>query len=443
MGELRELVKPVAPIEPLEEVEQVNEYEGEIKKVSEIKPGDVCQRLTLKPGKEGMPRFFYTEDVEKYYGDNSKVIRCFSVKDNASKQIVCPSNMEVRVLTGQLGKKHRATYDTHTNKNMHPEIFVCDAEGKMIPAFKFLGPKEKPVKTREDQSVYFDGYQAEFTVKAQNCLAYVLDSVQLGLKQTLEEARKLDSKAKLSIQNVFEVPFEELQAEKEEFVQFGCSPSLNAYGLARPDLNGREVPYRMAGGHIHYGITGKTPEQLAEMVKSMDAILGVACVSLAAEFDNPVRRTMYGLAGEYRLPKHGLEYRVLSNFWLTHPVIANLVFDIGRKAASVGSSRLLQHWKSSEDETIEVIQTHDVIAARKILRRNKEMFKSIIKAAYPNMTEESTVNKTYKVFLNGLETLIKDPEDIEGNWNLAGQWTTHCDGSGKNWANTSGRKGKV
>jgi hypothetical protein len=66
------------------------------------------------------------------------------------------------------------------------------------------------------------------------------------------------------------------------------------------------VPFRTTGGHIHFGIGKRDDETVSRMVKALDAIIGVACVSLFDGIDDPRRRRMYGLAGEYRLPEYGV-----------------------------------------------------------------------------------------------------------------------------------------
>ncbi len=161
----------------------------------------------------------------------------------------------------------------------------------------------------------------------------------------------------------------------------------------------------------------------------MDAILGVAGVSLFAKFDDPRRRQMYGLAGEYRLPPHGLEYRTLSNAWLFHPVIANIIFDLARSVFVFGDKGLMRYWKTSEEETIRVINTCDVKGARAILKNNELILKKIIKARAYNTNK---IDYIYGAIMNGMESIVNDPTDIVGNWDLKGTWKTHCDGAKAN-----------
>lgn len=320
-----------------------------------------------------------------------------------------------------------------------PEIFVENSKGALIPAFDFLGSKEKPDTTERQpdgygdakpNTLYWDGFQAEFTTNDSHCMGWHGDSIQCGLEGILNRAKKHNRNAKLSIKTVFDIPPELLKKSAPEHVAFGCNASFNAYGMNGLQAPGEQVTYRSAGGHVHLGFPKKySKEEYEKMVKALDAILGVAGVSMHAKYDDPRRRIMYGLAGEYRLPPHGLEYRVLSNAWLFHPVIANIVFDLARSAAMFGLKDLLKHWDAKEEETIAVINTCDVEGARAILKRNKDLLLSILKARYRN---ESYCNYAFKAIFEGMESVIKDPSDIEKNWNLNSIWKNHCDGPGKN-----------
>lgn len=338
-----------------------------------------------------------------------------------------------------------------------PEIFVVDEKDQMIPAFLFLGSKKEPTmvqgkeKSRWNLPIYWDGFQAEFETQPQSCLAYHSDSIRAQLNNLLIAARKYNDKAKLSVKTTFDISSELMASSKEEHVQFGCMPSFNVYGMNGVSKEGRDVPFRSAGGHIHFGFNTNgdknfkmDEKQVVRMVKALDAIIGVACVSLFATFDDPRRREMYGLAGEYRLPIHGLEYRTLSNAWLCHPLITNIVFDVARKAMMFGDKGLLQTWKCEEKETIRIIQECDVLSARKVLETNKDLFIGIIAAAYDRSTNVYDGEKTYThaapmvydIFLNGVESAVADPHNMVDNWRLDGSkqgtWVDHCNAPGKN-----------
>jgi hypothetical protein len=289
-----------------------------------------------------------------------------------------PNDFQLKKLTGRQGREMTDKYQEYQlNTNLNgslqhswpcgadPEIFVEDEHGAVIPAFAFLGSKAEPHRSHEGCGVYWDGFQAEFETRSNMCLAYLVDSVHYGLKAVYEKARQYNPNAKLSTRTVMEIPFDMLQNSEEKFVTFGCMPSLNVYGLTGKVVPARELPFRSSGGHIHFGFGQKPQETINEIVKALDAILGVACVSMFANFDNPIRREFYGLPGEYRLPAHGMEYRPLSNAWMFHPTIMNMVFDLSRKVVMFGQNGFRRHWQASEEETIDIVKHCDVARDRK------------------------------------------------------------------------------
>lgn len=256
-----------------------------------------------------------------------------------------------------------------------PEIFLERGDGTLLPAFAFLPSKYEPLRTPEEGcSYYWDGFQAEYNIVPSVDLNECLKSVRYGLKSLLKTAKDHDPSARLSTKTVFDTPLEmlrELNAVSPEFVEFGCMPSYNVYGIDGQHLDGVNCPHRFAGGHIHFGISRNDAamEAIPAIVRALDAALGVACVSLFENFDNPVRRRYYGLAGEHRLPPHGLEYRSLSDAWLFNPKLASMVLDFARKILLTtvnGKNR----WEASQDEVVECMLRSDVGLARKILKRN-------------------------------------------------------------------------
>ncbi len=347
-------------------------------------------------------------------------------------------------LTGHQGTKMLAAFNEFRMKNFDkgiahdgislgcdPEIFVQNKDGAVIPASNFLGSKEDTnVKTEGAQGgtkVYWDGIQAEFQTRPNNCLAYLVDGIQSGLAATLKAARVVDNDAVLSSKTVMEVPSAFLHNAEDKVVALTCEPSINVYGLKGRTVNPREFKYRPSGGHIHFGLTGKPDNVIADGVKALDAILGVACVSLFRNFDNPIRREFYGLPGEYRLPKWGIEYRTLSSAWLLHPILAHMVFELGRKALMFGINGYRQHWIATDKETTEAIQNCDVVKACAIMERNKDIFKRILSttALVDPDHKKKTAEIAFNAFMNGCETIIAKPNDVAGNWHLDSKWQAH------------------
>jgi len=298
-----------------------------------------------------------------------------------------------------------------------PEMFVVNKKTKeIIPAFKFLKGKENADKCQHTHNkIYWDGFQAEFETRPGTCLQSQVTDIEYMLRKLQAMGIAYDKDAVVSSATTMDVSADDLETGKEEHVQFGCMPSLNVYGMEGIKMHGREVPFRSAGGHLHFGIGKHTEENIAKMVKALDAICAVACVSFFANMDNSRRRSMYGLAGEYRLPPHGMEYRTLSNAWLCHPLAAHMVFDLARKSLMFGLNGLLEFWNASEDEVIHTINNHDVKQAREILSRNMELFTRIIDSRYQ---EETQAKYAAQAFLNGVESIIENPTDVVNNWKL-------------------------
>jgi Phage phiEco32-like COOH.NH2 ligase-type 2 len=432
-------------------------YKGEPRRVEDVAAQTIVQSLPEdRAQNKTLPLFMVVQDVQPSHRPGNLTVRYLNPRKTFVQGFVdLPKTSHLNVLKGRMGTTLANEVAVWTKINIgrraatpgmqigsDPEIFVVDGDGEIIPAFKFLPDKAKPVKSGYGETIYWDGFQAEFTTVAGGCLAYHCDSIHYGLRTVYEQAQKHNKKARLSLHSVLPVDPELLASGKDEHIEFGCMPSKNIYGMDGLKKSGRDVPFRFAGGHIHFGPTplrygdngAKVIENtIPEIVKALDAILGVSCVSLFADWDNPVRRAYYGLPGEYRTPKHGLEYRSLSNAWLCHPVVMHLVFDLARRALAVGHNGLRHHWDASEDETITAVQTHDVGLARKILERNKDMWMGIMQFGtyYKSIVPFNAV-------MNGINSFIKDPADIVGNWKLTSEWRAHSDDNKACWVGQSG-----
>jgi len=315
-----------------------------------------------------------------------------------------------------------------------PEIFVLDNMGKLLPAFRFLPPKNQAILLPgSGGSAYWDGFQAEFAIGASGCHSWVTDYLHYGLVGVLKEARKVDPKARLTLQNVFRIPREELFTTSGEYAALGCNPSRNAYNT-NPFMidNPFELPYRMAGGHIHLGmdpnytlggVDSPLPDRFA---KYLDFLVAIPTVGMFAEIDSPVRRKYYGRAGEYRLPSHGLEYRTLSNAWLGHPSISNLILDLARIAVGSITKIPFEEFKTTQEDIRDIINNTDVKGARKLFEQNSDLWKRVLTQKYP--FKEGGFPKLQKAVNEGVEAIIPTYTDIEFNWQL--QSSRHHAGEG-------------
>ncbi len=297
-----------------------------------------------------------------------------------------------------------------TSSGCDPEFFAVDENGGLIPAFQYLPPK------MSDSLLYADGFAGEITPSAGGCLQNLETAITRLLISANSALHEFNPKAHLTLQNTTIVPPSLMETASDEQVALGCTSSQNAYGL--PEVvfeNPRLQLLRSCGGHIHFGISDlRTPQLVAASIRAMDAIVGIVCVSLMDKFDNPERRQYYGRAGEYRTPAHGLEYRVLSNGWLAHPKIYHLVFTLARRVANIGMTDLIRLWEATEEEVRETIDRHDVQRARKILWRNEKTLQVLFQSIWGRKAVHSTLATIY----DGLQSVIKEPDNLERNWGL-------------------------
>jgi hypothetical protein len=385
-----------------------------------------------------LPEVIFIQSVHNYSGavkqvtgldikpEVGKALKYYYVEDNVEFERL--SDIPKEVIPVVLKNLRACIGSNWYNSGCDPEIFVVDKANQLIPAFQFLGPKPEandPVRKNGSlKPAYWDGFQAEFETNPTGCMQRQGEQIGYGLEKVWSEARKKFPDAKLSLKTVMDIDPNLLKETKPEHAQFGCRESLNVYGMRGERRDGYDVLFRPTGGHLHFGIGQQPQEVIDHIVKAMDAIVGIACVSMFDKFDDPRRRTMYGLAGEYRLPPHGIEYRTLSNAWLSSPVVAHLVFDLARKALNIGFVGMLDQigFKYDEKEVIRIINTCDVKAAREMMKANEQVYLLIFHTIYwyyeKNNIPEDYSRAAFKAFYEGLENLLANPEDITGNWGL-------------------------
>lgn len=207
-----------------------------------------------------------------------------------------------------------------------PEFFVKKF-GKLHSAHGLIpGTKEAPFKVPKG-AVQVDGMALEFNIdpandytQFENNMTTVMDSI-MGMIPGYE----------VFVEPVADFGLEYIQAQPKEASELGCSPDFNAYTkMANPRPNA-DTPFRTASGHVHIGWTTEAVdinneghlEACRALTKALDVYLGIP--SLAWDSDDR-RRSLYGAAGAFRPKPYGMEYRVLSNKWITSPVLRKLVY---------------------------------------------------------------------------------------------------------------------
>lgn len=93
-----------------------------------------------------------------------------------------------------------------------PEIFVMN-DKELLPAFEFLQTKKK------SPTYFMDGFAAEFTTGSFGCLEIGCGTMRRGMELVVQAARAKNPKAKLTIQNTFEIPEEtRMSADRKSVV---------------------------------------------------------------------------------------------------------------------------------------------------------------------------------------------------------------------------------
>lgn len=295
-----------------------------------------------------------------------------------------------------------------------PEVFLGEA-GDLIPAFYLLDDKKK------NPFVFWDGFQAEFTVAPSTGPLGLAARVRAGLANTLAEARKKRPNVRFMLTDCLEIPSELLNKVSDEYVALGCDPSVNVYGDGTfLPADPRELRLRFAGGHIHFGSerARSSPERdrfAANIIMDLDKVLGVWSVAAGQGAEQlKMRRRFYGLAGEMRLPKHGFEYRTLGNFWLGHPASADLVFTMAKVIYHASLGGFMKYWLAPDEVVRHVINEYDVDQARNILTANAELFRYLL----GTQIAPKAVDAALVAGMSGLETLLPKPYDVIDNWGL-------------------------
>lgn len=237
-----------------------------------------------------------------------------------------------------------------------PEFFFTDAKGDVVGAEEVLGgPNAKHTGTyrhdggvvAKNNSVFVDGVQAEFNMQPATCREVLSSEIQSCMISTANILRKFHGEYKMDlVHGTVPITKKKLDFLSVKAREFGCKSSSNVYDkYATIGVDPKNYLFRSAGGHIHFGgMSGYKPDHYFnrsfyktpdKTVMFLDYILGNTMVIVDRDPLQAERRKNYGRAGEYRSPKHGLEYRTLGNAWLRSYPLMSMAFSMGRFAVNV------------------------------------------------------------------------------------------------------------
>jgi len=228
--------------------------------------------------------------------------------------------------------------------------FMLSKNGKFFSAIGIVpGDKYERHEIGQHQ-YYYDNVMAECAIAPGKNKKATIKNFQ----QCFQQFSKLVSPYKLVVrasQN-----YSEGQLEHPEAKKIGCDPEYCAYNLCKAEAPEKEFlsnTLRTAGGHIHLGCEFLQEDEIScyFVIRMLDLFLGVPSIFIDKDRTSSARRKLYGKAGRFRKPEHGVEYRSLGNFWLSSPELVGLVYDICEFTLDfVKNKKHLNYWSVDLDQ---------------------------------------------------------------------------------------------
>lgn len=227
-----------------------------------------------------------------------------------------------------------------------PEYFIKNSSGELIPAEYLLQAKTEDT---DYNTPFMDGFQGEVTVVPASDIKECVGNVRNAVESIYSFLA--DSDHAPVFRPSIELSRDEVSVCPPSATVFGCSPSKNVYTDEVRDsavicsLHEENPGVMMAGGHIHIGLpeslkmensfeTGKDyisnfKLNYSDIIRLFETI-GVTLLTAAECSDGnkhiyKKRRLFYGLSGEFRFTKYGIEVRSPSCAWMNSPELAEMI----------------------------------------------------------------------------------------------------------------------
>jgi len=209
---------------------------------------------------------------------------------------------------------------------------------------------------------------------------------------------------------------------KEDY-EIGCHEEKCAYTLETIDSRNlyKKNHTRTGGGHIHLGTDGDFYYNLS-LVRMLDLLFSCTLIQLEKEDESSTkRRKLYGYPGRFRFTKYGIEYRVLSNYWLRSQELTSFVYKLCDHACDLTSQDYINLFWEVDKKKIESLDFSDLNTDPIVYHNQKFDFQDLSslfnKVKYNKLSEKIKKMLTQELksdFLE-LESALKD-EDILRNW---------------------------
>lgn len=247
-----------------------------------------------------------------------------------------------------------------------PELFIINTKtGKVVSSIGLIPGEKNNAYVAPDMPKGFglevDNILAEFNIPACKTKEDWIKSMEY-MKEYIRSYIK-QKNPDLDIKCVASSFVDDDQLQSTEAKLFGCDPDYNAYTEEiNPKPKGNNTNLRSAGMHIHIGYPKFNPISSIQLVKYLDVFLGVPSVLYDTDTN---RRQLYGKAGSFRLQPWGVEYRVLSSYFLQSPKTLSWVWDqVERAVTAWYNDEVLP----SSDIVQKIINTSDVDLASQVVK---------------------------------------------------------------------------
>ena len=246
-----------------------------------------------------------------------------------------------------------------------PEVFLINQEGNYVSSIGLIGGSKRSPRRLERAgfALQEDNVAVEFNIPPATNIAEFVESIQWSVQRITDEV--IDRGLSVTITPAAIFPEAELQHPNAKMA--GCDPDFNAWTKfmnPRPRVGAGTL--RTGAGHVHIGITPKPKFSREAFIKSLDLHLGVGSVLLDGDV---LRKQLYGKAGAYRPTHYGLEYRVLSNFWLKSKELTEWVYTNTHKAFEMIEKEGEEFFDKIGQEIIECINTSNKEMSANLMQR--------------------------------------------------------------------------
>ena len=307
-------------------------------------------------------------------------------------------------------RKFRLPYYAPITLGCDPEVFIRNKDtGMIVGSEKVFSVASSSIGSIEG-SIVRDGVQVELHPRPSCCRATLGCSIQTCFVALREQLRKTSTNMVMDISRVVEVDRLDLSQLDEKSRILGCMPSSNAYGRESIKID----PFtniRTGAGHIHIGLTPGYEKNFsaADLTRVMDILVGNTCVLLDRDPSSAIRRKMYGRAGEFRTPIHGVEYRTLSNFWLHSYPLMSLVMGLTRIAVRLALTESMgPYYKAGTGgKTRHETTSGQIITTTPWLEAKDELFRSIDLEFVEETINENNFDAAYTTFCKSVSPFLE------------------------------------